>query len=195
MLQATQTAVIVPVAAAEGVVADHRRRLDRSAQWGVPAHVTVLYPFVTPAQVDQQLIASLAAIVTATPAFDCRFAECRWFGTDVLWLAPEPAEPFQRLTSALVGQFPDCRPYGGVYAEVVPHLTVGEARWATRADLVAAEAGISPMLPITARIERALLIAGTDQAESWRTLAELPFATEAGRRRYRGGRSAAGTMS
>lgn len=44
----TQTAVIVPVPAAEALVGSHRRRLDRAAGWGVPAHVTVLYPFLHP---------------------------------------------------------------------------------------------------------------------------------------------------
>lgn len=177
MVEATQTAVIVPVAAAEGVVAEHRRRLDRSARWGVPAHVTVVYPFVAPTDVDQQLISSLAAIFAASSPFDCRFTECRWFASGVLWLAPDPAEPFRGLTRAVVDRFPSHRPYGGKYGEVIPHLTVGESRLANEADLGAAEADIRTRLPITARIERALLIAGTDQPDSWRTVAELPFGT------------------
>jgi hypothetical protein len=42
MPEDTETAVIIPVSSAEPVVAEHRRRLDPSASWGVPAHVTVL---------------------------------------------------------------------------------------------------------------------------------------------------------
>ena len=52
----TQTAVIVPVAAADCLVSEHRDNLDVVACWGVPAHVTVLYPFVDPAEVNKQLI-------------------------------------------------------------------------------------------------------------------------------------------
>jgi hypothetical protein len=38
--------VNVPLLEAEAVVGDLRARLDRSAGWGVPAHVTLLYPFL-----------------------------------------------------------------------------------------------------------------------------------------------------
>ena len=175
MREATQTAVIVPVAPAEAVVAQHRRRLDRSAEWGVPAHVTVLYPFVAPADVDRGVVDRLRAIFATASPFDCRFSECRWFGTDVLWLAPERPDEFRSLTRAVVDQFPGHEPYGGEYDEVVPHLTVGESGCGTTADLRAAEADITGTLPITARIERAVLMAGTDQPGSWHTLADLPF--------------------
>src|SRR5665811_471565 len=65
----TQTAVIVPVPAADSLVDEHRRHLDVAASWGVPAHVSVLYPFVEPAQVDDQLIATLATVFGSVPAF------------------------------------------------------------------------------------------------------------------------------
>jgi len=44
----TQSAVLVPVLEAERVVSPHRSRLDGAAALGVPAHVTVLFPFVPP---------------------------------------------------------------------------------------------------------------------------------------------------
>jgi hypothetical protein len=40
-----ETALIVEVPAAEVVVGRHRAALDRAAALGVPAHLTVLYPF------------------------------------------------------------------------------------------------------------------------------------------------------
>ena len=54
------SAVVVAVPEAEPAVAAHRRRLDRAAGWGVPAHVTVLYPFVPPDRIDHTTIAALA---------------------------------------------------------------------------------------------------------------------------------------
>ena len=44
----TESAVLVPIPAAERVVSTHRSRLDGAAALGVPAHVTVLFPFVPP---------------------------------------------------------------------------------------------------------------------------------------------------
>jgi hypothetical protein len=46
----TYSAVLVPVPEAERVVSRYRARLDGAAALGVPAHVTVLYPFVPAAR-------------------------------------------------------------------------------------------------------------------------------------------------
>src|SRR3989442_1054852 len=56
--------------------------------------------------------------------FDFALTEVRrWPG--VLWLAPEPAEPFVALTSALAARYPEHPPYEGEHDVVIPHLTVG----------------------------------------------------------------------
>src|ERR1700761_7063123 len=47
-----QSALLIRVPAAEPAVGAHRARLDASARDGVPAHLTVLYPFLPPAQID-----------------------------------------------------------------------------------------------------------------------------------------------
>ena len=175
MVEPTQTAVIVPVAAAESAVGDHRRRLDHSAAWGVPAHVTVLYPFVPPAELDLDVVRRLREACAAVPAFDCAFAECAWFGDDVLWLAPDPDRPFRDLTDRVCDAFPGVLPYGGRFDDVVPHLTVGEARLGGVDELRRVATQVGAALPLPTRIERARLIAGTDHPESWRTVAEIPL--------------------
>ena len=105
----------------------------------------------------------------------CAFSTCGWFGEDVVWLAPEPAQRFRDLTAAVVERFPGFLPYGGAFEDVVPHLTVGEARLGTLADLRAAEADVRRALPIAARIDHAVLIAGAELPGSWRTVARLPL--------------------
>jgi hypothetical protein len=91
----TATAVIVAVPQVEPLVSEHRQQLDVAAGWGVPAHVTVLYPFVEPEAISDTLITTLAAVVRSVSAFDVCFVRTRWFGQDVLWLDPEPA-PLRR---------------------------------------------------------------------------------------------------
>ena len=134
----TRTAVVAPVPAAEPLVAEHRQRLDAAAAWGVPAHVTVLYPFVEPAAVTEHLIAVLATALGSASAFTCSFRRTR-FGGDVLWLEPEPDQPFRQLTTAVWGAFPQHPPYGGAYDDVIPHLTVAERRLAYLPAVQAAE--------------------------------------------------------
>jgi 2'-5' RNA ligase len=79
---ATETGVIVPVAAAERVVGRFRRAVDHSAAWGVPAHVTVLYPFVPPGRIDTGTIERIGAALAEVPAFSCTFSQVKWFGED-----------------------------------------------------------------------------------------------------------------
>jgi len=171
----TQTAVLIPIAAAEAAVSEHRLRFDVSASEGVPAHVTVMFPFVPPTEVDDEVIARLAAVFAAASPFDCVFDRCAWFGDALLWLAPDRDQEFRALTRRVAERFPGYLPYGGVHDDVVPHLTVGASRRGTVDDLRAAESDISGRLPIAAHVDHALLMAGTDRPASWRTVARLPL--------------------
>jgi hypothetical protein len=48
--EAVLSAAVLLVPEAEPVVGVTRARYDRSGRWGVPAHVTVLFPFVPPTE-------------------------------------------------------------------------------------------------------------------------------------------------
>jgi 2'-5' RNA ligase len=165
--------VLVLVPAAESVVASHRAVLDGAAAIGVPAHVTVLYPFMPPERTDDAAIAALAGAVRSVPAFDVTFRRLRWFDRSVLWLAPEPAEPFLALTAAAHRAFPDYVPYGGAHADVMPHLTVGQDQ--PEDALESAARAIEPRLPVTARVTTAVLMHGSREPDSWHVVAELPL--------------------
>jgi hypothetical protein len=56
---ASDSAVLVPVPEAERVVNRLRAGLGRAAALGVPAHVTVLYPFVAPSAITAARLKSL----------------------------------------------------------------------------------------------------------------------------------------
>ena len=59
---------------------------------------------------------------------------------------------------------------------MVPHLTVAERRMADLAAVKAAEQAVRPHLPVTTRIDRVLLIAGTDAPNSWHLLHKFTLA-------------------
>ena len=82
------------------------------------------------------------------------------FGKEVLWLAPQPDEPFRVLTQTVSAAFPECPPYQGAYDDVIPHLTVGDRPAGGVRDLRAAEAEVLRWLPIQARISRVWLMTG-----------------------------------
>lgn len=173
MSEPTESAVVVNVPVAEPVVGEHRHRLDQAASWGVPAHVTVLYPFLPPNQIDDAVLAALARAVATVPSFKGEWTRTAWFDQRVLWVAPDPDGSFRALTAAVVREFPDYPPFGGQYENVVPHLTVGNE--APLDEMLAAERLIVPMLPFSMPVTHVQVLAGTTVAGSWSTLAELPL--------------------
>lgn len=173
MTAPTESALVVTVPAAEPVVGRWRRTLDRAAAWGVPAHVTVVYPFVPPDRLDDGVLAGVRAAVGGVPGFDCVFGAVRWFGADVVWLAPEPDEPFRALTAAVWRRFPEAPPYGGEFADPIPHLTIGHV---DPPALRRAAAAVAPELPVVARVEAVTLLVGTDAPGSWHPAATFPLA-------------------
>ena len=127
MIGVAETALLVPVAAAEPLVRKHRLALDPVAPLGVPAHITVLYPFVPPDEVDQSVCDAIAEVLAGFSAFDFALTAVQDVPDGVLYLAPEPAEPFVAITEALAARWPDHPPYDGAYTTVIPHLSVAMA--------------------------------------------------------------------
>ncbi len=165
--------------AAEAAVGQHRRHLDGAAAWGVPPHVTVLFPFVEPALAYRpETLDAIREAVRVVPAFECSFAETSWFDQDVLWLALDPAQPFRDLTTGILEALPDYPPYAGAHDGSAPHLTVGERRLADLSALTEAEQEVSVHLPpCFARIDTVLFIEGASAPQSWRVVQEFPLAT------------------
>lgn len=169
-------AIIVPVELPVAV-RRLRERMDPSAAQGVPAHVTLLFPFMPPDELTDEDRRRLADIVARERAFPFTLGHIgRW--PEVVYLVPEPDEPFRRLVEALIAAFPDYPPYGGAHAEVVPHVTI--AQDPRQEYLAAAEHALPAMLPVRDVAREALLI-GHPPARPWQTHLHLPLAAGGGR--------------
>jgi hypothetical protein len=123
--QSEESALVVVVPEAEAIVADVRSQFDRSAIRGLPAHITVLYPFRHPGLLSPELMIELRSLFLGCDRFRFSLAGVCGF-PGVVYLAPEPLLPFDLLTRAAAGQFPDTPPYGGAIANPVPHLTIAQ---------------------------------------------------------------------
>jgi 2'-5' RNA ligase superfamily len=170
---ASESAVIVPVPEAQSTVGTFRAQLDRTAGWGVPPHVTLLAPFLPPDRIGPGELRRLRAAIRTVPRFTVIFRRVAWFGDDVMWLAPEPNDGFRALTAVVWAAFPDHSPYGGAYAEVIPHLTIGAH--ADTARMRAAARAVSAQLPIATTVRAAHLFQGHDAPDAWHSVAELPL--------------------
>jgi 2'-5' RNA ligase len=119
-----ESALIVPVPELEPIVGDLRARFDVRASEGVPAHITVLYPFM-PHPIPDAIFDELRRLFARCARFEYRLVEVgRW--PDNLHLLPAPSEGFVALTKAVWDAFPAYPPYEGRHTDVVPHLTVAQ---------------------------------------------------------------------
>ena len=132
--------------------------------------MTVLYPFLHPADLTLDVRRELAAVAARHEPFRVRFDRVgRW--PSVVFLAPEPAGPLSRLTHDMVDRFPDYPPYGGAFDEVVPHLTIAENADAPF-DAIAGEAGVA--LPFERPVTGLAVLVETPDGR-WHGLWRLPL--------------------
>jgi hypothetical protein len=131
------SAFIVPVPAAEPLVGDLRRRYDETAALGVPAHITLLVPFMAPERITVAVLDAARHALSGVRAFPFSLGTVARFPATT-YLAPDPPSPFIAMTRALVEAFPEFPSYGGEHDGVIPHLTVAHGS-ASDADAAAAD--------------------------------------------------------
>lgn len=171
------SALIVTVARAAPVVEGwlERTAVTKPSQ-GMPAHVTVLVPFVPAERIDDELLDDLRGLFAGFQPFGFTLPRLRRFPT-TLYLEPEPAGPFRELTRAVAARWPEHQPYEGEFDDVVPHLTAAQGEQAL---LDAAEAEIAPKLPLVARASEVTLLVEAERfGEWWEPRATFPFGSDA----------------
>ena len=118
-----RTGLLIPVAAEE-LVGDFRRRHNAvSLARRLPPHITVLFPFVKAAALNEDTHSDLAAHFSTLDPFEAALTGVGQFD-DYVWLAPEPRDRFVDLITATCDRFPDLPPYEGEGGQPEPHLTI-----------------------------------------------------------------------
>ena len=113
------------------------------------AHVTALAPYLPrPTAAD---LARVAAIARATVPFDYVLREPQELADGFIQVPPVPAAPFAALTRALWDAFPQCPPYGGVYA-AAPHVTLDQR--SETVSLASTRELLGDLLPARCRADR-----------------------------------------
>jgi 2'-5' RNA ligase len=167
-----QSALLIPAPEAEALVGSWRAVHDPSAGRGVPAHVTLVVPWVPPEQIKQEHLDELTELLADQEPFEYSLETVCWFGERVLWLSPIPAAPFKRLTALLATHF-DTPPWQGEFAEVVPHLTVGLAGHAVGYTLAEAAEDLVAKLPVHCRATEVDVMSG--DGISWELVHRVPL--------------------
>ncbi len=167
-----ESALVVLIPEVENLVRSFRDQYDPSAAVGVPAHVTILYPFKPPDELTAEVITTLQDLISRLPGFHVAFQEFQGF-PNTLYLDPLPAEPFRQLTEIIVERYPETPPYGGAFTEIVPHLTVAQISDIQRLDKITDEFRevARKQLPISARVNTVSLM--DNSSGSWKVRAQF----------------------
>jgi len=164
-----ESGLFLPVPSAERHVGVLRQRFDPGS---MPAHVTILYPFVAPASITGAVVDDLGALLGNVEPFAFTLGQIRWFDERVMYLAPDPGASFVDLTTLISARFPGHAPYRGAFDEVVPHLTVGDGGRPAR--MRRAGARLQRHLPIAAEATRLWLMT-PDGSGRWALRLSFPL--------------------
>jgi len=173
-MSAVESALVVLVPEAEFLVRPFRELHDPSAMLGVPAHITLLYPFKPPKEIDGAVLEHLSAAFARLAPITFVLGSVRSF-PGVLYLAPDPAEPFRDLTRAIWAWYPEAPPYGGKWPDIVPHLSLASTADERKLDRIADEIALASQgrLPISANAREVCLLEKHGQRWATRTMFRL----------------------
>ncbi|MFN2177117.1 MAG: 2'-5' RNA ligase family protein [Anaerolineales bacterium] len=121
-----ESSLVILVPEAELVVRPFREKHDPSASQGMPAHITINYPFQVDLSSRQNVFDKLAALCSRYQPFRFLFSRVDQL-PGVLYLEPDPVYPFIELIQAVAEEFPESPPYKGEFSKVIPHLTVAQS--------------------------------------------------------------------
>jgi 2'-5' RNA ligase superfamily len=149
------SALVIPVPAADALLASVAARHPGIVREGMLAHVSLLYPFVAVNELDERVTSTLGELLVEQVPMPVEFVECYHRGGFVA-VRPDPIEGLTELVSATRRQWPEVVPYGGIYGDVEPHVTV--AMCSSEEMAVAIEQEVSAQLPISAELREAWLV-------------------------------------
>lgn len=171
------TALIIEVPEAEPLVREVRHQFDPVSNSGIPAHITLLYPFVPVELFDSAIEATLLAVLAATEPMSFSLSSLHEF-SDAIFLMLEPDVELRKVMGQVWQAFPEYPPYGGGghITEPTPHLTVAQPgdpdrQRSLRPEL---EAMFEPHLPLAVRVDHASIFV-RDDSGLWRRHRSLPF--------------------
>jgi len=137
----------------------------------VPAHITLMFPFV-PCERLSEAALTLKALSAQIKPFEITLSGYDQF-TGVVFMRPVNPEPIKAVFRQIYEAFPLYPPYGGTFGnDLHPHVTVGEFKNEDEQRSV----WLPDYAPITFRAERIHLIYGVHREPlPWLTYSVIPF--------------------
>mgnify|MGYP001121472032 CR=1 FL=1 len=173
-LEPGTTALVMLIPEADAVVGSFRSSYDPVAPQGMPAHVTILFPFLRAPELSDAVERKLRRHFTGFGQFRYEFRRTRSF-PGVLILVPEDDVPFLELMLATSELFPDIIPYGDATLKPTPHLTVAHVTSQEELELIreSVEGALEEQGAIRGVAEQVTLIRYS--GAQWESVVALPL--------------------
>ncbi len=167
-----RTAVVIPVPGLDPVLRAVADRWPEAVRAGVPAHLTVLHPFVPAGRLGGGTVERCRRICAAAGPLRVTF-ERAGVGEAIVSTAPVPVGPAAALARAFTAEWPELPPYGGRFGpDPDPHVTLALGPGAARNAEIAAF--VDGFLPVAADLRTAVLVELVERG--WTERAALPLA-------------------
>jgi 2'-5' RNA ligase superfamily len=167
------TALVIEVPGAEALLDVARRVNPALVRPGLPAHVTVLYPFLPVAELTDDVDAAVRAIAASVTVTEVRLTELVSALGFVAMAAPE----LQPVADAAYAEWPGVQPYGGRFGPKPPvHLTI--AMGGTEDELAQVVAQTREAIPVIDQPEAVHLVVLTEQG--WQLRLSAPLGSAGG---------------
>lgn len=122
-----ESALVLSVPEAEELVGPYRRKYTTDGAIGMPAHITILYPFIKNEEWNDKNRSTLLETVSNISPFSFELSKLNCFREhNVLYLEPLPIKEILRVVQVMLQTFPEYPPYGGEIPldKLRPHLTM-----------------------------------------------------------------------
>ena len=123
-MEKRESILLIPVLSVGYLVKQLRDKYDSSSLRGIPPHITILFPFKNPNEINEGDINKLRLLFPGVYGFSFALQRISTF-SGVVFLEPTEREKFIHLTNEIVRIFPEYPPYKGKFTEINPHLTIG----------------------------------------------------------------------
>ena len=169
-----KAALVILVPEAESLVSAFRLKYDPSAADGMPAHITINYPFLPGVDPEDGLHHRLTDLFAGVEPFTLTFSHLARFPGS-LYLAPEPDTQLKHLVIEVDACFPESPPYGGALDSIVPHLTIAYAEDRVLESIERQFVALSQeRLPLPIQVERVWLM--DNRTGEWQERRVFPLA-------------------
>jgi 2'-5' RNA ligase len=142
---------------------------------GIPLHITLLAPFVPRRALTDSVISTLRTFFAERAPLAFELARIDAF-PDAIYAAPEPAAELIDLIDELALVFPETPPYGGAFAQTIPHATLAVPAEGSEGERTAEKlrGAAASVLPVPCEVTYASLLE-EHEPERWTERERFPL--------------------